>query len=130
MQITAQENFDLRGTSLKRIPYERPALRILPQPMSIPLSKAEKSYIRTGILSNPPSRADGRALTALRLISVHLGVAGLANGSARLSIGRTVTVSPHGGGTEVLAATNLEVETIGPGSEAVDGGRIVCTVTW
>lgn len=95
---------------------------------TIQLSKAEKSYIQAGILANPPSRADGRALTTSRTVSLQKDVAPLANGSVRLSIGR----NPHdgSGGTEVLAATKLEVESIEPGSDGVDGGRIVCSITW
>ncbi|CAA7261950.1 unnamed protein product [Cyclocybe aegerita] len=94
---------------------------------SISISKAERSYIQAGVLGNPPSRADTRSLTDFRTISLETGVAPLANGSARLSIGR----KPHGGsgGTEILAATKLEVESIRPGSEGVEGGRVACTVT-
>jgi exosome complex component RRP42 len=95
---------------------------------TISLSKAEKSYIQAGILANPPSRADGRPLTTFRTVSVQMDVAPLANGSARLSIGR----NPHdgSGGTEILAATKLEVESIEPGSSGIDGGTILCNVTW
>ncbi|KAJ6625056.1 ribosomal protein S5 domain 2-like protein [Mycena sp. CBHHK59/15] len=95
---------------------------------SISTSKAEISYIQSGLLSKPPLRADGRALHDYRSISLETGVAPLANGSAHLNIGR----NPHdgGGGTEVLAAAKLEVENVGPGQgEGVDGGRIVCTVS-
>ncbi len=94
----------------------------------IQLSRAEKSYIQAGILSNPPSRADGRALFTFRNIALQTNVAPSANGSARLSIGR----NPHdgSGGTEILAATKLEVESVGPGSGGVDGGRILCIVSW
>jgi len=97
--------------------------------MSSSLSKAEKSYIQTGILSTPPSRADGRSLHAYRNIALQTGVAPLANGSARLSIGK----NPHdgSGGTEILGAVKLEVETVGLGAESsADCGRVVCTVTW
>ncbi|KAJ7507150.1 hypothetical protein B0H11DRAFT_2318659 [Mycena galericulata] len=69
---------------------------------SVSTSKAETSYIQS---------------------------APLANGSAHLNIGQ----NPHdgGGGTEVLAAVKLEVESVGHGQgEGVDGGRIVCTVSW
>lgn len=92
------------------------------------ISKAEKSYVQAGFLKNPPSRADGRTPFDFRAISLETGVAPLANGSARLSIGR----NPHNGsgGTEILAATKLEVETIEPGSSGVEGGRMVCNVTW
>src|SRR5271170_6448119 len=96
------------------------------------LSKAEKSYIQSSLLSNPPLRADGRTLHDFRTVSLQTDVAPLANGSARVNIGR----NPHvgaGGGTEVIAAVKLEVDTIqqdGSSSDAVDGGRIVCTVSW
>ena len=95
---------------------------------STSISKAERSYIQAGILANPPSRADGRSLYDFRNIALETGVAPLANGSARLSIGR----NPHdgSGGTEVLAAAKLEVESIGDGGEGVEGGRISCTVSW
>ena len=96
---------------------------------SISISKAEKSYIQAGILSDPPHRADGRTLVDFRTVSLETGVAPLANGSARLSIGR----NPHdgSGGTEVLAAVKLEVETIDhQSSEGVEGGRLACSVTW
>ncbi|KAJ7672526.1 ribosomal protein S5 domain 2-type protein [Mycena polygramma] len=95
---------------------------------SISTSKAEISYIQSGLLSNPPLRADGRALHDFRTISLETGVAPLANGSAHLNIGK----NPHdgGGGTEVLAAAELEVENVDfGGGDGVDGGRIVCTVS-
>ncbi|KAJ7130316.1 ribosomal protein S5 domain 2-type protein [Mycena epipterygia] len=95
---------------------------------SISTSKAEISYIQSGLISTPPLRADGRALHDFRTISLETGVAPLANGSAHLNIGQ----NPHdgGGGTEVLAAAKLEVENVGLGhDEGVDGGRIVCTVS-
>ena len=93
------------------------------------ISKAEKSYIQTGVLSNPPHRADGRTFSDFRTVSLETGVAPLANGSARLSIGRN---SHDGsGGTEILAAVKLEVETIDHQlSPGVEGGRIACSVTW
>ncbi|PPQ74322.1 hypothetical protein CVT26_004241, partial [Gymnopilus dilepis] len=91
---------------------------------SISLSKAEKSYIQAGLLANPPTRGDGRAPADFRTISLQTSVAPLANGSARVSIGR----NPHdgSGGTEVMAAAKLEVESVDPGtgSEGVDGGRV------
>lgn len=95
---------------------------------STSISKAERSYIQAGILANPPSRADGRSLYDFRSIALETGVAPLANGSARLSIGR----NPHdgSGGTEILAAVKLEVESIEPGGSGVEGGRISCTVSW
>ncbi|KAJ6590933.1 ribosomal protein S5 domain 2-type protein [Mycena vulgaris] len=95
---------------------------------SISTSKAEISYIQSGLLSTPPLRADGRALHDFRTISLETGVAPLANGSAHLNIGQ----NPHdgGGGTEILAAAKLEVENVDLGhGEGVDGGRIVCTVS-
>lgn len=93
---------------------------------STSISKAEKSYIQAGLLSNPPSRADGRSLHEFRSIALETGVAPLANGSARLNVGR----NPHdgGGGTEVLAAVKLDVENLEEGG--VEGGRIVCVVSW
>ncbi|KAJ7672742.1 ribosomal protein S5 domain 2-like protein [Mycena rosella] len=95
---------------------------------SISTSKAEISYIQSGLLSDPPLRADGRALHDFRTISLETGVAPLANGSAHLNIGQ----NPHdgGGGTEILAAAKLEVENVDVGhGDGVDGGRIVCTVS-
>ena len=94
--------------------------------MASSISKAESAYIQVGLASTPPHRLDGRALNDFRTISLETGVAPLANGSARLSIGR----NPHdnSGGTEILAATKLEVETIEDGG--TDDGRVVCTVTW
>jgi len=92
--------------------------------MSYSVSKAEKSYIQAGLLDNPPHRLDGRPLHSFRNIALETGVSSLANGSARLSIGRNF--HDGGGGTEVLAATKLEVET----DEEGNNGRIVCNVTW
>ncbi|KAF9260380.1 ribosomal protein S5 domain 2-like protein [Marasmius fiardii PR-910] len=90
------------------------------------VSKSEKSYIQAGILANPARRSDGRSLQDFRVIALETGVAPLANGSARLNIGR----SPHdgSGGTEVLAAVKLEVENVEEGA-GVDGGRIMCSVS-
>lgn len=90
------------------------------------ISKAESSYIQAGLKSTPPQRLDGRNLTDYRAIALETGVAPLANGSAKLNIGR----NPHdgSGGTEVVAATKLEGETVEEGG--VDDGRVVCTVTW
>ncbi|KAJ7132904.1 ribosomal protein S5 domain 2-type protein [Mycena crocata] len=95
---------------------------------SMSSSKAEISYIQSGLLSDPPLRADGRALHDFRTISLETGVAPLANGSAHINIGK----NPHdgGGGTEVLAAAKLEVETVDLGhGDGADGGRVVCTVS-
>ncbi|PBK99739.1 ribosomal protein S5 domain 2-like protein [Armillaria gallica] len=75
------------------------------------ISKAEKAYIQTGLLSSPPRRQDGRPLFDFRSISLETGVAPLANGSARLLLGD---------GTEVLAATKLQVD---------DDPSVTCTVT-
>ena len=55
------------------------------------------------------------------------GVAPLANGSAKLNIGKMAREG--GGGTEVLAAVKLEVEDVESG-DGVDGGRVACSVTW
>ncbi|KAJ4490499.1 ribosomal protein S5 domain 2-type protein [Lentinula aciculospora] len=89
------------------------------------ISKAEKSYIQAGLLANPPRRADGRSLHDFRAISLETGVAPLSNGSARLRIGG----NPHdgSGGTDILAAVKLEVESIQ--GDALDGGRIACNVS-
>lgn len=91
------------------------------------LSKAEKTYIQAGLLANPPLRPDGRSLLDFRPVALETGLAPLANGSARLNIGR----SPNdgGGGTEVVAAAKLEVESIDQ-EDGVEGGRLVCTVSW
>jgi hypothetical protein len=93
---------------------------------AISLSKAEKSYIQSSILSEPPHRADGRPLKAYRQVELETGVAPLANGSAKVSIGREG--KDIGGGTEVIAATKLEVEDLD--EEGVKDGRVVCTVSW
>ncbi|RDB21882.1 Exosome complex component RRP42 [Hypsizygus marmoreus] len=90
------------------------------------LSKAEKSYIQVGLLSSPPSRSDGRSLLDYRSVALETGVAPLANGSARVNIGRNANQA--GGGTEVVAASKLEVESIDDDG-GVEGGRIVCTVS-
>ncbi|EPT02256.1 hypothetical protein FOMPIDRAFT_1160450 [Fomitopsis schrenkii] len=90
------------------------------------ISKAERTYIQSSLQANPPLRADGRSLLDYRTVFLETGVAPLANGSARLNMGK----SPQegGGGTEILAATKLEVEDVETGG-GVDGGRLVCTVT-
>lgn len=93
---------------------------------SISLSKAEKSFIQAGILSDPPLRADGRSLKVYRNIELETGVAPLANGSARISVGREGDNA--GGGTQVIAASKLEVENLD--EDGVEGGRIICTVSW
>ncbi|KAI5891706.1 ribosomal protein S5 domain 2-like protein [Schizophyllum commune H4-8] len=90
--------------------------------MAAPISKAEKSFIQAGILLDPPTRLDGRALHEFREIQLETGVAPLASGSARLTIGAGKDGS---GGTEVWAATKLEVVDV------ADGERqgVVCSVT-
>ncbi|KAF9005209.1 ribosomal protein S5 domain 2-type protein [Cyathus striatus] len=82
------------------------------------ISKAERSYIQTGLLFKSPQRADGRSLLDFRSVALETGVAPLANGSARISIGR----SQHdgAGGTEDVEESE---------SEGTDGGRLVCTVS-
>jgi len=93
------------------------------------LSKAEISYIRSSLLSDPPLRADGRSPEDFRLIALETGVAPLANGSARVSIGRAGPGRDREteGGTEVVAAVKLEVDGLGEGQE---GGNVICSVSW
>lgn len=92
------------------------------------LSKAEISYIRSSLLSDPPLRADGRSPEDFRLIALETGVAPLANGSARVSIGRAGPSRDREteGGTEVVAAVKLEVDGLGEGQE---GGNVICSVS-
>lgn len=94
-------------------------------------SKSEQAYIRSSLLANTPLRTDGRALDDFRPISLETQVAPLANGSARVSIGGATLNGVGGGlpGTEVLAAIKLEVEDVVKGN-GVDGGRMVCSVSW
>ena len=95
------------------------------------LSKSEKSYIQSSLQAQSPLRADGRSLHEFRAITLQTGVIPIANGSAHLNLGRSSDEST--GGTEVLAAAKLEVEDIGVGnsnSSDVEGGRIVCAVSW
>ncbi|KAH8827231.1 ribosomal protein S5 domain 2-type protein [Flagelloscypha sp. PMI_526] len=94
---------------------------------TISLSKSEKSYISSGFISSTPSRADGRALDVYRPIFLETGTAPLANGSAKVNIGKNA--HDHGGGTEIIAACKLEVENVGGDDEGVDGGRTLCHVT-
>lgn len=94
----------------------------------ISLSKSEKSYIRAALSESQPIRADGRSLLDYRSIALETGVASLANGSARVNIGKSAG-EESGSGTEVIAAVKLEVENVLDG-EGVDGGRIACTVSW
>lgn len=91
------------------------------------VSKAERAYIQASLQAEPPLRADGRSLLDYRTVFLETGVAPLANGSAKLNIGKAP--QEGGGGTEILAATKLEVEDVETG-DGVDGGRLVCTVTW
>ncbi|KAG2040265.1 ribosomal protein S5 domain 2-type protein [Suillus americanus] len=90
------------------------------------ISKAEKAYIQSSLQSDPPLRVDGRGLIDFRTIALESGIAPTANGSARVSIGRNA--QDGGGGTEVVAAAKLEVESVGDG-EGVDGGRVVGSVS-
>ncbi|TFY76091.1 hypothetical protein EWM64_g7920 [Hericium alpestre] len=94
---------------------------------TIPLSKSEKAYIQSSLEAHFPLRSDGRALYDYRTIALETGVAPLANGSARLNIGRAN--NEPAGGTEILAATKLEVEDIQTG-DGVEGGRVTCSVSW
>ncbi|KZS99998.1 ribosomal protein S5 domain 2-like protein [Laetiporus sulphureus 93-53] len=93
---------------------------------TISISKAEKSYVQSSLRNDPPLRADGRALLDFRTVLLETGVAPLANGSAKLNIGKAPLEG--GDGTEVIAATKLEVEDVESG-DGIDGGRIVCSVT-
>ncbi|KIK47702.1 hypothetical protein CY34DRAFT_104383 [Suillus luteus UH-Slu-Lm8-n1] len=79
------------------------------------ISKAEKAYIQSSLLSDPPLRADGRGLIDFRTIALESGIAPIANGSARVSIGKNA--QDGGGGTEVVAAAKLEVESVGDGED-------------
>ncbi|KAI0693065.1 ribosomal protein S5 domain 2-like protein [Cytidiella melzeri] len=90
------------------------------------ISKSERSYIQTSLHSTPALRADGRGLFDFRSVFLETGIAPLANGSARVNVGK----SPQegGGGTEVIAAVKLEVEDVQSG-DGVDGGRIACNVS-
>ena len=99
------------------------------------LSKSEKSYIQSSLQAKSPLRTDGRSLHQFRGITLQTGVVPIANGSAHLNLGRSSDESL--GGTEVLAAAKLEVEDVavsnngsGPGGSGVEGGRIVCSVSW
>lgn len=80
------------------------------------ISKSEKSYIRASLLSEPPTRSDGRGLLDYRTIKLETGVIAQSNGSAMINLGKT----------EVVAASRLEVENITTG----EGGRIECHVSW
>lgn len=99
----------------------------------ISLSKAEKSYIQSSLLSDPPLRLDGRSLEDYRPIALQTGVVPLANGSAKVCIGRpgqggyVQEAGGVGGGTEVVVGVKLEVAGVG---EEDEGGKVVCTVSW
>lgn len=90
-------------------------------------SKSSKSY-PSRLAASQPFRADGRSLLDYRSIALETGIAPLATGSARLNIGKNGG-QESGSGTEVLAAVKLEVENVRDG-EGVDGGRVVCSVSW
>lgn len=96
------------------------------------LSKSEKTYIQSSLQAQSPLRGDGRSLHQFRDITLQTGVVPIANGSARLTLGRSSDESM--GGTEVLAAAKLEVEDIASlgssTSTGVEGGRIACSVSW
>jgi exosome complex component RRP42 len=99
------------------------------------LSKSEKAYIQTSLQAQSPLRGDGRSLHEFRAVTLQTGVVPIANGSAHINLGRSF--DENTGGTEVLAAAKLEVEDISSsvgsgstGSSSVEGGRIVCTVSW
>ena len=91
------------------------------------VSKSERAYLQASLQTTPPLRADGRSLLDFRTVLLETGVAPLANGSARLNIGKMAREG--GGGTEVLAAVKLEAEDVESG-DGVDGGRVACSVTW
>lgn len=81
------------------------------------ISRSEAAYIATSFQPGPEEdapaiRADGRSAFAYRPISLALGVAPQANGSARCAIG----------GTDVLVGCKLEVSE---GSR-----RLACSVEW
>jgi exosome complex component RRP42 len=91
------------------------------------VSKSEKSYIQSSLHAPQALRVDGRSLKDYRTVFLETGIAPLANGSARVNLGKNT--HEGGGGTEVIAAVKLEVEDVETG-DGVDGGRIVCTVLW
>lgn len=92
------------------------------------LSKSESSYIQTSLLAK--RRLDGRDLFDYRSILLETGVSPLANGSAKVKLGGATGISGSSGGTDILAATKLEVQTVGDEEDGVDGGKVVCSVTW
>lgn len=97
------------------------------------LSKAERSYTQLSLVSDPPLRLDGRSLQDYRPIALETGVIPLANGSAKVSIGRpglagyVQEAGGVGGGTVVVVGVKLEVA--GAGDEE-EGGKVACTVSW
>jgi exosome complex component RRP42 len=107
----------------------RQTITIMATTTALAISKSEKSYIHTALQSTPPSRADGRSLFHYRPVALETGIAPLANGSARVNIGKQGG-QESGSGTEVLAAVKLEVEDVYRGGDGIDGGRIVCSVSW
>lgn len=56
---------------------------------SMSVSKSERSYIQASLQANPPVRADGRSLQDYRTVLLETGIAPLANGGARVSIGKS-----------------------------------------
>lgn len=102
------------------------------------LSKSEKAYIQTSLQAQSPLRGDGRSLHEFRSVTIQTRLVPVANGSAHLNLGRAS--DENIGGTEVLAAAKLEVEDIAAAASApldssgngndVEGGRIVCSVSW
>ena len=99
------------------------------------LSKAEKSYIQSSLLSDPPLRLDGRSLVDYRPVALETGVVPLANGSAKVCIGRpgrggyVQEAGGAGGGTEVVVGVKLEVAGTDEQGDS-EGGKIACTVSW
>ncbi|THH16042.1 hypothetical protein EW146_g4538 [Bondarzewia mesenterica] len=58
------------------------------------LSKSEKAFIQSSLRAGSSVRADGRTLLDYRTIALETGVAPLANGSARLNVGKKNNSSP------------------------------------
>lgn len=79
-------------------------------------SHAELSYAATAV--KKAFRADGRAPTDYRNISVATGVVAQANGSARVSLG----------GTEIVCGIKLDTEDLHEGER--NAGKLICTVDW
>ena len=95
------------------------------------LSKAEKSYIQSSLLSDPPLRLDSRSLEDYRPISLKTGVVPLANGSAKICIGRPGRghrARPGGRRRRRRDGSgHLELAAV---REEEEGGKVVCTVSW